>query len=551
MSADRLLVTNAVIAPASIGLSAILIDKGDFAAVVPMDQADSLRTPGLREADLGCRTVLPGIDDSHVHAYELGRSLTAVDLRGTATLAELQDRLRGARPDANGWIRGHGWDGTVIRGTAPDGGPCAADIDEVLGGIPALLGDITGHAGLCNTAALVAAGISAQTADPAGGSFPRDVHGVPTGVVLEAAVGVINDAIPDISALERVEALLAAQDFLLTNGIISVTDPGLGPGARTLMDGTGDLTTIEAYRSLETDARLHLRVQVMLLFGGLGGTTAQDVITGLDAWGPPMRAGRDGLVSVAQLKVFADGIPRSRTAWLRAPYDDCTHGHLQLGGSTDEERVANFNAIVSGAISRGWQIGAHAIGDLTISSYLDAIAAAGDSRASRHYVIHGDLIDIADYARMVEMNVGLNTNPSIRWAVGRRAAAMIGEERNRNRQLLRTARDTGVTICAASDAPVASPDWRMIMACAMTRRLSDDPDYRDAQTLTPAEAVASMSSAPAWQCHEETWRGSIRSGMCADAVVLDRCVDWNEPWSLTEANVAATMTRGHVVKGTL
>jgi predicted amidohydrolase YtcJ len=89
------------------------------------------------------------------------------------------------------------------------------------------------------------------------------------------------------------------------------------------------------------------------------------------------------------------------------------------------------------------------------------------------------------------------------------------------------------------------------MACAMTRRLSDDPDYRDGETLTPSEAIASMTSAAAWQSHEDTWRGSIRPGMSADLVVLDRCVDWDEPWSLTEANVVTTMTRGHVVKGTL
>jgi len=551
VSADRLLLTNAVIAPESTGLSAILIDNGDFSAVVPMDQVDTLHHPGLHAIDLGRRTVLPGLDDSHVHAYELGRSLTAVDLRGTTSLVELNQRLSSAAPDANGWIRGHGWDGTVIRGTAPDGGPCAADIDEALRGIPALLGDITGHAGLCNTAALRLAGITAATVDPVGGSFPRDLHGAPTGVVLEAAVGVINDAIPDISAHERTEALLAAQDFLLTNGIISVTDPGLGPGARTLMDGTGDLSTIDAYRALEANGSLHLRVQVMLLFGGLGGTTAHDVVAGLDAWGPPVRAGREGLVSVAQLKVFADGIPRSRTAWLREPYDDCSHGHLQLGGSTDEERVANLNGIVTGAIARNWQVGAHAIGDLTISAYLDAIEAAGESTSSRHYVIHGDLIDPHDYPRMVRMNIGLNSNPSIRWTVGHRVSALIGDERNRNRQRLRTARDLGVTVCSASDAPVASPDWRLIMACAMTRKLSDDPDYRDAETLTPSEAIASMTSSAAWQSHEDTWRGSIRSGMCADLVVLDRCVDWREPWSLTEAHVSATMTRGHVVKGSL
>ena len=66
-----------------------------------------------------------------------------------------------------------------------------------------------------------------------------------------------------------------------------------------------------------------------------------DVVRGLDAWGPPAPAGPDSRVSVAQLKVFADGIPRSRTAWLREPYEDsCSHGHLQLAGDTDDEKVA-------------------------------------------------------------------------------------------------------------------------------------------------------------------------------------------------------------------
>ena len=166
-------------------------------------------------------------------------------------------------------------------------------------------------------------------------------------------------------------------------------------------------------------------------------------------------------------------------------------------------------------------------------------------------MIHGDLIDPGDYPRMARLNIGLNSNPSIRWTVGNRVSAIIGEERTRNRQRLRLARDFDVTVCSSSDAPVASPDWRLIMACAMTRKLSDDPDYRDDQTLTPSEAIASMTSSAAWQSHEETWRGSIRSGTSADLVVLDRCVDWSEPWSLTEAKVSATMTRGHVVKGTL
>ena len=551
MSTGRLLLTHARLAPQA-GLSAILIDKGVFAAVVPQDSAGDLAAPGTTTVDLDGRTVLPGLHDSHLHAYEYGRSLLGVDLRGVASTTDLTARLAAARPESTGWIRGGGWDGTVLRGTGPDGGICAADIDNATGGVPALLSDITGHAALANTAALRAAGVDASTPDPDGGSFVRDAHGHPTGVILEAAVGRLNDAIPALTRADRITALRLMQDALLAQGIVAITDPGLGPGARTLMDGTGDLDAIAAYRDLDAAGDLHLRAHLMLLFGGLGGTSADDVVRGLDAWGPPAPAGPDSRVSVAQLKVFADGIPRSRTAWLREPYEDsCSHGHLQLAGDTDDEKVAQLRRIVAEASARGWQIGTHCTGDRTITEYLNAIEATGTGPALRHYVIHGDLVVDDDLPRMAAMGTVLNTNPSIRWAIGHRVEPVLGRARNLRRQPLRTAIDTGVRVCSASDAPVADPDWRRIMACAMTRALSDDPDYCDAQALTAQEAVDSMTTGPAWQSREEDTRGRITPGFGADLVVLDRAVDWARPWSLMEASVSATVVDGDVVWGGL
>ena len=552
MSTSRLLLTHAVVAPESRGLSAILIDKGVFSAVVPQEQAGDLTTPGTTVVDLGGRTVLPGLHDSHLHAYELGRSLTGVDTRGVRTASELADRLRGASPESTGWLRGGGWDGTVLSGSGPDGAIDATDVDAATGDTPMVLSDITGHAALCNTAALRRAGIDVSTADPAGGSFVRHPDGRPTGVVLEAAVGAINDVIPPLTRADRIDALRRMQDVLLANGVVAVTDPGLGPGARTLMDGTGDLDAIAAYRDLDAAGDLHLRVHVMLLFGGLGGTSSDDVVEGLDAWGPPRRAAAGERVSVAQLKVFADGIPRSRTAWLSEPYaDGCTHGHLQLAGDTDEEKVAHLDRIVREAAARGWQIGTHCTGDRTITALLDAIEASGTGPALRHYVIHGDLVRDEDLPRMVAQRTVLNTNPSIRWAIGHRVEPVLGRERNLRRQPLRTALDLGVRVCSSSDAPVADPDWRRIMACAMTRALSDDPDYCDAQAITAVEAIASMTSEPAWQSGEEASRGRIAPGFGADLVVLDRAVDWREPWSLLEARVSATIVDGSVVWGGL
>ncbi len=514
-----------------------------------MADLESIPLTGVEFMDAAGATVLPGIDDSHLHGYEYGRSLTAHDLRDCRSLAEFQHRLRDARPEANGWIRGIGWDAALIPGSGPDGLLCAADVDAVHPDVPVLLSDVTGHQALCNTTALRAAGVSGGTADPIGGRFLRDEGGAPTGLLLESAVGMLNDAMPRLSIAEQRAAILAAQQALLSQGVTAFTDPGLGPGARTLIDGTGDLNAVEAYRQLDVEGALRMRVNLMLLFGGLGGTRASDVADGLDAWGPPRRQGPHTHLDIAQVKVFADGVPRSRTAWLSEPYDDCTCGHLQVAGDTDDARVAELHAIIAAAISRGWQVGAHSIGDRAIGAYVDALEAAGAAADDRHYVIHGDLVTDADLGRMHRLGMILNSNPSIRWMVGRTVSPILGDRRNVERQPLRRAVDLGVAVASSSDAPIMAPDWRLIAATAMTRALRTDPGYTDDQRLTAREAMTSLTAVGAWQSHAEGWRGAIAPGLAADLVVLDGAVDWAEPWQLTDRSVGMTMVGGVVVHG--
>lgn len=540
----RVIVINADLAPLRQGLTAFSFENGMFTGVVDQSGAHQLDHPGSRILDAGHRTVLPGIDDSHLHGYEYGRSLTACDLRGVRTPAEMNVRLRAASPDANGWLRGIGWDDTELKGSGPNSYPCAADLDQVFPDIPVIVSDATGHQALCNSVALRIAGITPATPNPSGGSFARRLDGSPTGLLYEAAIGIVNDMIPPLSLPEQKQAIMAAQSDLLSQGITAFTDPGLGPGARTLMDGTGDLGAVEAYRQLDASGELVLRANLMLLYGGLGGTTSQAVADGLDAWGPPTRGGAFSHLDIAQVKVFADGIPRSRTAWVTEPYDDGCCGHLQVAGDTDEERVAELMAIVDAAVRRGWQVGAHSIGDRTISAFLDAIEASETFEQMRHYVIHGDLINRTDMHRLASMGIPLNANPSIRWMVGRSVIPILGETRTLSRQPLRLAVDSGVRVCTSSDAPVSPPDWRTIMAASITRNLRADPEYTDEQRLTPAEAVAAMTSNAAWQSHADGWRGAIAPGLAADFVVLDSSVNWNEPWSLAATKVAATYVDG-------
>ena len=540
---DQMILGNVHLAAAP-ELMAVVLAHREIAAVVPMAEVSTVTV------DLQGRSVIPGIDDSHLHAYEYGRALTALPLGEAADLGALRSILNTAQPESSGWYRGHGWLPSV-RGTGSEGQLTAADIDDVTSAGPALLGDFSGHAALANSSALHVAGITSATADPVGGVIVRDESGQPTGLLFEAAVGLVASAMPPLETTDRIAALRTAQTHLVACGIVSVTDPGLGPGGVTLMDGTGTLDAVEAYRLMDESGELLLRTHIMLLFGGLGGTTAAAVASGLDHWGQPSRADRSKRLSVDQLKVFADGIPRSRTSWLSEPYDDCSHGHMTVAGETDAERVAELTAIVAAGAIRGWQVGTHATGDATITAVIDAVASLGPDQGLRHYVIHGDLVSTADLGRLAELGMGLNTQPGIRWAVGSAATRFLGRDRNMRKQPLRSALDAGVALALSTDAPVIAPDWRRTVAAAMERNLRDEPDYRDDQRLTAVQALAAMSHAGAWQCHEEGWRGTIAAGMAADLVVLDRQVDWSDAQAVLAAQVETVLIDGTVVHGDL
>lgn len=551
MSRVELALTNIDCRPWSPTTSALGISGGRVAA----HWTDTDSVDAERVVDCGGRTLLPGIEDSHLHGYEYGRSLTAVDVSFATTpdVQTLREVLSGARVEETGWIRGIGWDDTVLKGSGPGGTLTARDIDSACPDVPVILSDVTGHQALCNSRALeIARLLGEDVADPEGGRFARYEDGTPSGLLYESTVARINAVIPALGVSAKRAAVLAAQNSLLSQGIVAFTDPGLGPGADTLMDGTGDLEAVRAYRELDDEDALKLRVDVMLLYGGLGGTTARDVSTGLDMFGPPEPMIAGGHLGISQVKVFADGIPRSRTAWMGDPYDDCTHGHLQVAGATDDERVDELHQILFEAASRGWQIGLHTIGDRAISTVIDGIERVKPLDESlRHYIIHGDFVLDDDLHRMHRHGITLNANPSIRWSVGGRVAPIVGERRNNQRQKLRTAWDIGVNVCSSSDAPVAPPDWRVMVAAAMTRAWRDDPLRTDQERLTAQEAVLSLTRNAAWQSGAESWRGSLAVGQVADFTLMDAKIDWSDPWMLPEIAVAATAIDGVIAYGGL
>ena len=504
--------------------------------------------------DLHGRTLIAGIDDSHLHLVEMGRAFTAVDLRSAESNERFVATLRSALPEKNGWIRGQGWDITSLKGDGPEQRPTGALIAEAGINAPTVLGDFTGHSTLVNKSALTHAGIDALTPDPIGGRIDRYSDGTPTGLLFESASALVLAKMPPPSRADLRSAIMLGVEDLLSRGITAFTEPGIGPGADSLLGGAAGEEALAIYQDLAESEELPIRTTLMLLFSGLGGSNVKYIASGLENFGRARPLLPHAFLGIDQVKIFADGVPRSRTSWMKEAYDDGTCGHMTIEGSSDDERLRELDLIVHEIHRRGWQAGLHSTGDATSEAIIESIIRAQkDGRTAGHYLIHGNYLSESNMRRMSEAGIGLNTNPLIRWMVGQGNDAKLGITRARANQPLRSVLDAGIPLALSSDAPVSEPDWKRIVVTAHRRDLRDlEASPNDVQKISLLDGLRSMTEGGARQNRTEGWRGRIQEGFAADLVLLDRQIDWNDDGSsLLESKVQATMVAGECKYGSL
>ena len=322
----------------------VIDDEGKIRELV--ERGERAPRADFRENGRG-RTVIPGLIDAHAHVMGLGLGLLTVDLSDTRTLAEAQRKIAeyaAANPERP-WIVGRGWN-QEIWGLGRF--PTAAELDAAVADRPVWLERVDGHAGWANTAALTVAGVTAATADPAGGRIERVAGGrEPSGVFVDAAMELIGSKVPPPRATDRDVALHEAQELLVRNGVTAVADMG---------------TSIEdwmTFRRAGDAGRLRVRIMVyadsvpaMTLIGGTG----------------PTQWLYDDRLRLNGIKLYLDGALGSRGAALKAPYADSpgNSGLWLLNGTQLRNNMSR-------ASMEGYQVAIHAIGDAANAEALGAI----------------------------------------------------------------------------------------------------------------------------------------------------------------------------------
>jgi predicted amidohydrolase YtcJ len=480
-------------------------------------------------------TVLPGINDSHLHLNGFGLSFPPYSISvNTATIEELvgivRDAVAQSAPGA--WIRGRDWNDNRLPRA-----PTAADLDPVSPDNPVALTDFSFHAIAVNSVVMRMAGITRDTVPPIGGVIEKDANGEPTGVFRETAQGLVRSVIPPFTSEEISASLDVGIGILHAQGITSITEPGIG------------LETLELYADKERAGNLPMRITALLS----AGNSIDSMRRILDAY-RPIR-GLDPLnLRVAGVKIFGDGIPTAaKTAWLHEPYLDGTNGRLVIAGNTEAEAVAMLHDMIRMAHRAGMQIGTHATGDATIDAvvagYLKAMNTTPPTRSRdpRHYVIHGDLTPPATLRTMARNGIGVNMNATIKYLLGRTLDPVLGPERTDYQWPYRTALDAGVKVSSASDAPVTFPSWLQGVMAAIRREGLFGGVAGEAERITLREALHTYTSTPAWQDRAERDKGQIVRGQVGDLVVLDADLRRVDSKDYVNVPINATVLEGNVV----
>ncbi len=468
-------------------------------------------------------TVMSGIHDGHVHPMYAGlrslnpslddAELSAADLQDVLTTF-LADPAFGSEPDS--WLTVEAWNPA---GTPSDTLPHKDILDALATARPIALSGSDGHNTWVNSKALQIAGIDQNTPDPTGGEIVRDNNGEATGVLKDAAQGLVTQYIPEPTPEEMYDAFVSAFAQMAAGGITTVLDAWVEPWQLDFyaaMAENGHLTTRTFPALLAADRNVNHPHRYLAKVKELAAT-----------YGAVPR------LHFGNIKIFMDGVIEypAQTAALLRPYLDADGNPTDNFGDLyfDAEALGRFTRVFDAA---GWQVHTHAIGDGAVRAALDGFEIArkaNGNRRKRHTIAHLQLVHPADYGRFAELNVV--PTMQLQWAT-RNVWTMeallpfIGEKRHARMYPAKSMLDAGAPLAGGSDWPVDPLyPWNQVQTAIDRMGL-----YGEESPLGIHEAISRRASlrmhtrGTAYQLHQDKKTGTVEVGKLADLVVLDRDV---------------------------
>lgn len=520
---------------------AIAVSGNRILAVGSSEDVLTLRKSNTRVANLHGASLIPGIIDSHNHAWEAGRFLDGVVTFGLRSIDDLKQavRLKAEGLSGDDWLQGGGWIESQFREKRM---PTRHDLDVAAPDVPVVLERIF-SACVANSRALQLAGINRDTPDPQDGEIERDPEtGEPNGILHRGAKMLVRRAMPgpfgassfgDSGA--EVSITRALSEYV-SCGITGIVEPGVSPAL------------CRTYQKLRDNRKLALRVNLMPNWHGFALAQEMEHMERLIEEMGFYTGFGDEWLSLGALKMAIDGGLTSRTAYKSFSYVDevAPRSVSSLPIRLDLSRLEGW---VKKAHDSGWSVGIHVVGDVAQDLAVDAIFKAymDNPVRRRHQIIHGYYATPATLRKMNDAAIIAALQPAFIYGEADGYNDLLHREDQEKFMPLRSYMNAGVRVAMSTDMPSAhhNPFWGMYSAVTRKGMLGHQLGSREAVTIP--EALRMMTINSAYVSGEEKFKGSLEPGKLADLAVVNVDLGEIEPEALRDISVELTMIDGEIV----
>ena len=509
--------------------------------------ADILKLAGsdTQQVNLGGRTVLPGLIDSHVHApsasmYEFEQPVPDMENIGDV-LAYFRERARTTDPGR--WIT---LSQVFITRLREQRYPTRAELDQAAPGHPAAFR--TGPDASLNSLALSMSGIDATFRVPDGEPcrVERDASGQPTGILRNCGRYIRSG--PGGSSPSAADRLARLREMLADYNAVGIT---------SIVDANADQSGLELYRTLLAQNALTCRT---FMAYGVDAQAPLDRIEAAirEAASHPLHQHND-MLWLRGIKAFLDGGMLTGSAYMRQPWgvskiysiDDPEYRGVRF---IEPEKLYQIARL---ALANDLQFTAHSQGDAAV----DAMVAAYERinrddfpvRARRPSITHASFMSPEAIAKMQALGVVANLQPAWLYLDGTTLRQHFGVERLAYFHPYRTLFEQGVTVGGGSDHMQKIGSLRSINPynpfLAMWTTIVRQPTGSQAplhpeQALTREQAIRLYTINNAFLTFEEAQKGSLEPGKLADFIVLDRDILTCPVEAVKDIKVEATYLGG-------
>lgn len=443
-------------------------------------------------------TLMPGFIDAHSHFSQMASAQLQVSLNGTCSPQEMERCIRSflskEAPAPGSWVCARDYDNNLLPGQK---NPTLEQIDRFAPNHPLVIHHKSGHMGLMNSMAMEQLGITPDTPSPQGGKI-EVVDGTLTGYLEENAFFTYLKKMPSIQPQQLADAFVKAQNQYASYGITTIQDgmmvQEMFPLYQMLLSQRLLKLDLVAYPSPEAYE------SALAQFGGL--PQAQHL-------------------KIGGIKIFLDGSPQGRTAWMRTSYTG-EKDYFAYGTLSDQQ-------VLDAMLQAGreeTQLICHCNGDAAAAQFLRCLAQAEAScprlSSLRPVIIHGQLLGVDQLSDVKKLGAMVSFFVAHVYHWGDVHIRNFGLERAAQISPAASALAQGIPITFHQDSPVIQPNMLETVWAAVNRRTREGVLLGEQEAVSVLDALKAVTSTAAYQYFEESSKGSIAPGKRADFVLLDR-----------------------------